>query len=82
MRVRKLSACRRGISHPTRETFDAPPSSRYASAMQLRLSRNSAAKSCPLGKTARRVLAASFLFFLIKGLIWLAVGGAVLWGVL
>jgi hypothetical protein len=40
-----------------------------SAAMQLRLSRN---------KWIGRLAAAGFLFFLVKGLVWLAVGGLAL----
>lgn len=53
-------------------------------AMKLRLSRNSS--TADGGSAARRragrLLALGFLFFLAKGLIWIAVGGGVIFGVL
>jgi hypothetical protein len=52
--------------------------------MKLRLSRNSS--TADGGSAARRragrLLALGFLFFLAKGLIWIAVGGGVIFGVL
>ena len=39
----------------------------------------SIAKRCPLPKWTRRLGAAAFLFFLIKGLMWLIVPAVVVW---
>jgi hypothetical protein len=52
--------------------------------MQLRLSRNASEnKNQPATRRwYTRLLAAGFLFFLIKGLVWLAVGGVALAGIL
>jgi hypothetical protein len=37
---------------------------------------NAAKKRCPVPRAARRLGAAAFLFFLIKGLVWLGLAGA------
>jgi hypothetical protein len=48
--------------------------------MQLRLSRN--LNQSPAGRVLTRLGAAGFLFFLAKGLVWLAIGGLALIGIL
>ena len=57
--------------------------------MQLRLSRNTAgaasadaASDRPGRRWTTRIAAAGFMFFLLKGLVWLAIGGLAVIGLL
>ncbi|MCI0362647.1 MAG: hypothetical protein L0219_02130 [Phycisphaerales bacterium] len=50
--------------------------------MQLRLSRNYTDNRTWPRRYLRRLFAAGFLFFLVKGLIWLAIGGLAVIGIL
>jgi len=47
--------------------------------MRLRLSRSA---TCPLPPAARRIAAAVLLFYTLKGIAWLAVGGLLAAGIL